>query len=330
MKEAKIQPLVSIGVPVYNSENCISQALDSIIGQTYENLEVVISDNASTDRTQTICQQYAAKDSRIRYYRNSENIGVTANYRRVLALSSGDYFMWAAADDIKPVAVVENLLKALHKNKAAVLAHGPILLKLKGRNDLVEIRNEMDISGSDAAERIRVFTRGISSQCMLYGLFRKASLSKGIFSSYSYGQEYLLCLQMCLLGCIEYVNTPIVIYSSRSCVPCDNPMYMEIPTTAMNLLTANGMFRWKCWSVLAFGSYYLATRDDVNWRDRARAIGAHVKTFTRVYRGRLGKEIVFQLFAPVSWFAVLMWRLAIRWKMSYSVTRKIKARFRAA
>jgi glycosyltransferase involved in cell wall biosynthesis len=84
------KPLVSVGMPVYNGERCIRQALDSVLGQTYENLEVIISDNASTDNTAEICLEYAARDQRIQYHRNPVNLGVIANLPRVFELSSGD------------------------------------------------------------------------------------------------------------------------------------------------------------------------------------------------------------------------------------------------
>src|SRR5215510_9331072 len=107
------QPLVSVGIPVYNGEPFIREALSSILAQTYSNLEIIISDNASTDGTAAICQEYAARDQRIRYYRNALNTNVNENYRRVLKLSSGDYFIWAAADDVRPKNAVQDCLKVL-------------------------------------------------------------------------------------------------------------------------------------------------------------------------------------------------------------------------
>ena len=93
------QSLVSIGMPVYNGVEYLSSALDSLLNQTYENLEINISDNFSTDGTELICQEYAAKDSRVRYVRQIRNIGATANFNYVLQQASGKFFMWAAHDD---------------------------------------------------------------------------------------------------------------------------------------------------------------------------------------------------------------------------------------
>ena len=76
-------PRVSIGLPVYNGENFLEEAVESLLAQTFEDFELIISDNASTDRTKAICQAYAAQDDRVRYFRNHENIGASGNFTRV-------------------------------------------------------------------------------------------------------------------------------------------------------------------------------------------------------------------------------------------------------
>lgn len=93
-------PQVSIGMPVYNGEPFIREALDSLLAQTFTDFELIISDNASTDGTEAICRDYAAKDKRIRYVRQAENRGAAANFQFVLDEAVGEYFMWAAADDV--------------------------------------------------------------------------------------------------------------------------------------------------------------------------------------------------------------------------------------
>lgn len=96
---AQNKPRVSIGIPVFNGERYLEETLVSILGQTFSDFELIISDNASTDRTQEICKYYATKDGRIKYFRNGKNLGVAPNYNRVFSLSSGEYFKWADYDD---------------------------------------------------------------------------------------------------------------------------------------------------------------------------------------------------------------------------------------
>lgn len=93
------QPRVSIGLPVYNGELHLREALDSLLSQRFSDFEIILSDNASTDGTETICRAYAARDARIRYVRQVENLGPTPNFNFVLSESVAPYFMWAAHDD---------------------------------------------------------------------------------------------------------------------------------------------------------------------------------------------------------------------------------------
>ena len=116
-------PLVSIGMPVFNGEKSLAQALDALLEQDYSNLEVIISDNGSTDRTPMICQEFLKKDSRIKYYRSSENLGSNWNFNRVFDLSSGKYFMWAAHDDLRELSFVRACVEMLEQSAEAVLCH---------------------------------------------------------------------------------------------------------------------------------------------------------------------------------------------------------------
>src|ERR1044072_9233723 len=101
---------VSIGLPVYNGEAHLPAALASLLGQSHGDLELVISDNASTDGTRAICADLAASDSRARYYRNPTNLGVMANFLRAPQLATADYYMWAAHDDAWSPNYIEALL----------------------------------------------------------------------------------------------------------------------------------------------------------------------------------------------------------------------------
>src|SRR4030042_4089054 len=115
------KPLVSIGMAVHNGERYIRQALDSLLAQDYDNFELIISDNASTDKTREICLAYAAKDKRVRYYRNQTNVGALRNFDRVFELSSGEYFMWACHDDYWKPRYLSSCLEAFNISEAIVL-----------------------------------------------------------------------------------------------------------------------------------------------------------------------------------------------------------------
>jgi len=97
--KSKASPTVSIGMPVYNGEKYICEALNSLMAQTFTDFELIISDNASTDGTEAICREHTAKDSRIRYVRQPENRGGHWNFNFVLKEAKGIYFTWLAFDD---------------------------------------------------------------------------------------------------------------------------------------------------------------------------------------------------------------------------------------
>lgn len=117
------RPCVSIGVPVYNGESFLAKALDSILAQTFEDYEVIISDNASTDGTAEIARRFAAEDARIRYYRSPKNLGAAKNFNRVFELSSGRYFRWLAADDVCAPDFLARFVDILENDPSAVLAY---------------------------------------------------------------------------------------------------------------------------------------------------------------------------------------------------------------
>jgi glycosyltransferase involved in cell wall biosynthesis len=120
---ASVQPSVSIGLPVFNAEQYLEQSLGSILAQTHWNFELIISDNASDDATEAICRRHAALDPRIRYHRNPRNQGATFNFRQVVALSSGEYFLWAAHDDLFAPEYVERCVAVLERDKNVVLCY---------------------------------------------------------------------------------------------------------------------------------------------------------------------------------------------------------------
>ena len=109
--------LVTVGMPVFNGERYLKEAINSILNQSYKNIELVISDNCSTDETQAICLDYSSKDPRVRYIRQIKNSTAVENFRLVLNSARGDYFMWASDDDLWSEYWIENLLVEVNLSK---------------------------------------------------------------------------------------------------------------------------------------------------------------------------------------------------------------------
>lgn len=123
---SQLNPKVSIGLPVYNGERYLSVAIESLLAQTFQDFEIIICDNASTDRTASICQSFMSRDRRIRYYRNSKNIGAAANFNRTVELASGEYFKWAADDDICAPDLLRRCFEVLDKDSSVVLCQSEV------------------------------------------------------------------------------------------------------------------------------------------------------------------------------------------------------------
>jgi glycosyltransferase involved in cell wall biosynthesis len=121
-------PRVSIGLPVYNGERYLEEALESLVAQTYTDFEIVISDNASTDRTEDICRSFADRDARVRYTRADVNRGGTWNFNRVVELSQCEYFRWAAHDDVVAPTYLERCVGVLDDDPRVALAHTEVEL----------------------------------------------------------------------------------------------------------------------------------------------------------------------------------------------------------
>ena len=116
-------PRLTIGLPIYNGEQLLPQALESMLTQEFDDFEVVISDNASVDRTPELCAAYAAKDRRIRYVRNERNLGSIPNFNKLVGLAKGEYFKWAAHDDWCEPEFVGRCVEVLDADPGVVLCH---------------------------------------------------------------------------------------------------------------------------------------------------------------------------------------------------------------
>lgn len=117
---------VSIGLPVFNGETYIAVAIDSILAQSFPDFELIICDNASTDRTREICECYVAVDPRVRYVRADKNLGAAANFNRVFEMARGEYFKWAAHDDLIAPDWLSRCVEALDQDPTAVLCQSGV------------------------------------------------------------------------------------------------------------------------------------------------------------------------------------------------------------
>jgi len=211
--------LVSIGMSVYNSEQHIRQALDSVLAQDYENIELIISDNASTDGTQKICLDYAARDKRIRYYRNERNMGIAWNMNRVLELASGEYFKWAGSHDCVAPSFISACKQVLDTDPCVVLAY-PLARVIDGKSETIQrvVPEIIDTRGLPTFARVTVVVAKVENCAFeVYGLFRTAALKRCRPLTRLIANDMVLMLEISILGAIALV--PEVLFYRRDFAP---------------------------------------------------------------------------------------------------------------
>jgi glycosyltransferase involved in cell wall biosynthesis len=198
---------VSIGLPVFNGEKYLKEAVNSILAQTFQDFELIISDNASTDNTQRICQEYVANDSRVRYYRYEKNIEAPKNFNRVFDLSSGEYFKWAADDDVLAPQYLEKCVNVLSEDPSVVLCHS-----ITGRIDenglLVGICNKgllRRIDSEKPHERFGDLIGLFHNACPLLGLGRRSAFEKSRLLGNYIGADRNLLAEIGLMGKIHEI-----------------------------------------------------------------------------------------------------------------------------
>jgi glycosyltransferase involved in cell wall biosynthesis len=196
-------PRVSIGVPVYNGQKYIRFTLDSLVAQTFADLEIIVTDNCSTDNTPKIVDEYVSRDPRVKYVRNSTNIGPALNYNRSVELARGEYFKWNPADDVCAPQFIEKCVAVLDSDPSAVLAYPRTnVIDTDGK---VSYQYEYEIDFDDPRPHVRLgrivhVNHKIHGAHELYGLMRTESLRKTPgFRTHVRGDSVLLA-RLLLLG----------------------------------------------------------------------------------------------------------------------------------
>ena len=206
-------PLVSIGLPVYNGERFLVQALDSLLGQTLGDLELVVSDNASTDRTAEICLAYAARDARVRYVRQASNIGATRNWNFVALQVRGQYFKWASANDYCNPRLLEKCIAVMRKDPGVVLCHGRTCLVDEDTGEGKLYPGDVSATDPRPSERFQAVARTLVLNNEVSGVMRLDALRRtALMRPYEAG-DLVLTVELSLYGRI--VLLPEVLYYRR-------------------------------------------------------------------------------------------------------------------
>jgi glycosyltransferase involved in cell wall biosynthesis len=194
------RPRVSIGFPVFNGERFLSEAISALLAQNYSDFELIISDNASTDGTQEICEDYATKDRRIRYNRNKENLGAGPNYRLVFELSSGEYFKWAAHDDLHAPEFLQRCVEMLDEDASIVLCFTKTKVIDENGTVIGVYDIEVDATSSMPDERFYNMLSTDHWCFQQFGVIRSNILAKARIAGKYYGWDRTLLAELSLFG----------------------------------------------------------------------------------------------------------------------------------
>jgi glycosyltransferase involved in cell wall biosynthesis len=196
-------PLVSVGLPTYNRVADLKQAIESVLAQDYSNLELVISDNASTDETQRVCEEFCARDSRVKYIRQSTNRGPRANFLEVLQQARGEFFMWLGDDDWLDSSYLSRCAQKLVENPDYSLVCGSSKYFQSGQ--LLPEGETIDLPQDCAEERVLAYYEQVVHNGAFYGLMRRARMHLTLPPSVL-GGDWLLIAALAFMGKIETVK----------------------------------------------------------------------------------------------------------------------------
>jgi len=175
-------PRVSVGMPVYNGAGYLSDAIESVLNQSFRSLELIICDNASTDDTERICREFLARDSRIRYHRNETNLGAAANYNLAFERARGEYFKWSSHDDLCGEDFLDRCVAAMDRDSGISLAFSRFDYVDEAGEKIRSSAADLTVCGEQVWERIRQLTalqiESTDIYWAIFGLIRSSALRK--------------------------------------------------------------------------------------------------------------------------------------------------------
>jgi glycosyltransferase involved in cell wall biosynthesis len=211
-------PRVSIGMPVFNGEAYLQEAIESILNQTFTHFELIISDNASDDKTPEICQRYAKQDDRIRYFRNDRNLGGAWNYNRVFALSSGQYFKWAAHDDVLEPTFLQSCVDVLDSNPEAALCYSRTRIINESGQVTGTVKTDINLPQRRPCDRYEEVFRRLKKVenfvCNpIFGLIRSHALGQTPLIGPYLASDQTLLAELALHG--QFIEIPQYLFARR-------------------------------------------------------------------------------------------------------------------
>lgn len=263
---AESEPLVSIGLPTYNRVSCLEQAIESVLAQTYSRLELVVSDNASTDATASLCEAFCARDTRVRYVRQETNLGATENFRSVLRRAQGPFFMWLGDDDWLDPDYIAECMTILRQQPDHALVCG------QARYFEADVPTQtgvlMNLNHDSEKQRVLAYYQQVEDNGTFYGVMRRDCLAQVPLRN-ALGSDWLVVAALAFQGkvrtletvCInrrlggatrDFERTAAVLGVPNSAVTGYRSFYARIAATVFqDIAWGSPVYRtrrpWECW-----------------------------------------------------------------------------------
>lgn len=189
-------------MPVYNGENFIAAAIDSVLSQDFVEFELIISDNGSTDRTREICTRYASVDSRVRYYRSNKNHGGAWNFNRVFALSTAPFFKWQAHDDICLPGFFRKCVELIEHAPPSVVVVYPktVVTDESGHVLSAYFPERLETRRAKPHQRLVDVLRNATMVSAQFGIIRREALRQTRMFSPMIAADFIIIAELALLG----------------------------------------------------------------------------------------------------------------------------------
>ena len=294
-------PRVTIALPVFNGANYVREALNSCVNQDYDDYEVLVVDDASTDETGDIVQQVCDRHPRVRYLRNESNIGAAGNFNRAFEVTDSEFFKWAAHDDRFAPAYLRKCVNELQGAASAVICHSESALIDEDGNTIAVYDHRLDRVGDDRPSiRFRDWVL-VDHWCIdVFGLIRRSTLARTELIGSYVGSDRVLLAQLALAG--KFCRVPEVLFENR-----DHPRRSVVAST-------------------------LRSRERLKWFDPSAAGAQSMPAWRclREYQKAISQASISSAERRACYRTMGTWLLRNRWDLSADVNMAAKALFGGA
>lgn len=280
-------PEVSVGMPVYNGERWLAAAIESILSQSFEKLELTISDNSSTDGTEEICRSYAARDRRIRYLRQETNLGVSHNYNFVFRSARAPYFKWASSNDICHESFLERCLAELRGRPDLALCYPRTRLFTDHPENGEDYHDELDLPDDNPCRRFERLVSRMALNNVMNGVIRSEILNRTPLIKPYVSSDVVLMAEVALYG--KFAEVPEFLFFRRMDEKTATRLKSEQEVKEHYDPSKRSMMLFQCWR-LHLGYLDAALRAPLTARERGCVLSKVLRNF-RWDRGHLAAEV---------------------------------------